>query len=381
MCRWEYKLAGPTTVHLMHEVYLVVCMAMLTASSLVTMYRYSFGTAGDWKIVLMTSLWLGRYMMVRFLCTSDLTSSGRMGLRWIKWFVVRFVTAGQYWDPPRAISESQLTKLWAQYGTQLVNSVAWLVMTLYNAAAQLFEAFIDWKQTVSDHYSNRALRFEHKNNNSNNNNKPVNSNPTQTSRSSLSSNPITMGTEFMQQQTQTQQSNKTQVNNKPTAGDSINVFLEKYWHFIPPLQLVVACATGLYCIYGVLYLYSTIQSYTASTLTYEPNMGISTHPQRGPMTSEKTPPTLNHFLNGFAGKVTDPLGPQRPLFVSEPPSVWLYFVAMSSWGTLASLIIYGRMVLPFPDLVSGISYVASKSDAWHLGALVSQLHSLHHDNC
>jgi hypothetical protein len=78
--------------------------------------------------------------------------------------------------------------------------------------------------------------------------------------------------------------------------------------------------------------------------------------------------TLHHFVSGVAGKRANhdssntsmAMGP----FGFQSPTMWHYFLCISLWGTIASIIVYGRIILPMPDLVDWQPLQVS-NPIWH----------------
>lgn len=98
---WTYGLLGPTTVHLQHEFYLLVALLFLAISRFQSLYGDTVCSWGDCKYLFITTLWLSRHLIVRWLTTLD-TSTSRSptisGLL-VFWLTSHFM-AGQYFDRP-----------------------------------------------------------------------------------------------------------------------------------------------------------------------------------------------------------------------------------------------------------------------------------------
>ena len=92
---------GPTTLHLQHELYLTTALTLLTISSLQAMYGESFGSWGDVKFIFFVSVWFARHLILRWICTSDSTTTRCPSLPglFVFWWTSH-VTAGQYFDRP-----------------------------------------------------------------------------------------------------------------------------------------------------------------------------------------------------------------------------------------------------------------------------------------
>lgn len=98
--QWSYRLFGPTTLHLQHELYLWISLSLLTLSSLMSLYRHAL-QRGDAVLIVCVSLWLSRHFVMRWLCTHDAATVRNptilgVAMHWI----TSYVTAGQYMDRP-----------------------------------------------------------------------------------------------------------------------------------------------------------------------------------------------------------------------------------------------------------------------------------------
>lgn len=68
-------VCGPTTVHLRHEGYLLISLGILTLATFQSVYGEEFGTPGDYIFIFLSVLWLSRYILVRWMCTWDPSTS------------------------------------------------------------------------------------------------------------------------------------------------------------------------------------------------------------------------------------------------------------------------------------------------------------------
>jgi hypothetical protein len=399
--------AGPTTLHLTYEAYLVLCMSILTGSSLVALYKYSFGTAGDWYLILGTSLWLGRFLLLRIVCTCNLTSSRNLlgswrgiqifgrhvafNLRGIRRYAARFFTAGQYFDPPRAVSESDAAHFWCSYGAFFMFVFAVAFSWVYAFVIFVIDFAFDVKRSFSRGSEIRSSRDGAESSGVKRKSSRSDRNATKVSQVAMKREEThnimaVSGSSELQavpggNSGASSASSAQFLRHSSRATEAVLRLLEKYWQYVPSAQLVAACLTGCLCFYGTLYLNSTIQQSAASSLTYEANgvrvnqlqnSNVAGYHRAGIQhnnhnlhagSHERNAPALNHFIGGIAGSVADytgtlafnpkamPIGP----FGFEPPGMLLYLVGVAAWSTLASLIIYGRIILPIPDLMSGIS--------------------------
>jgi hypothetical protein len=107
MAKVFYRLFGPTTIHLEHEICLWVTSMCLTIASLSCLYRSSFGIVGDLFYLLLTNLWLSRHFLHRLICTADVgTSLSKSPLQTLRWMWIIVTTGGQYFDVPTSVFDS-----------------------------------------------------------------------------------------------------------------------------------------------------------------------------------------------------------------------------------------------------------------------------------
>lgn len=115
-----HKYWGVSWVHLEHEFILLTSSLFLTTSSLMSMYRHSFPKAADLQYIMLTVLWLARYPIHRIICTTD-TNSTRYGAKdgWkffhlissrLQWFWIFATSGGQYYDVPATIFTSSVSE-------------------------------------------------------------------------------------------------------------------------------------------------------------------------------------------------------------------------------------------------------------------------------
>jgi len=95
-----------------------------------------------------------------------------------------------------------------------------------------------------------------------------------------------------------------------------------------------------------------------------PNSMIHRHPAPTTITAQLasyvgSSTTLNHFVGGVVGKRawqnkpnTIAIGP----FGFDSPTIAQYLLCLTLWGTMASILVYGRLLLPIPDLASNIKH-------------------------
>mmetsp|Transcript_20384 Transcript_20384/g.30070 ORF Transcript_20384/g.30070 Transcript_20384/m.30070 type:complete len:703 (+) Transcript_20384:135-2243(+) len=98
-----FKIFGPTTVHLEHEMSLVITTSFLTSASLISLYRLSFPTPGDLLYIWIAILWLGRHLLHRFISTTDIATSLSPWYQKLRWVWIALTSGGQYFDMPISI--------------------------------------------------------------------------------------------------------------------------------------------------------------------------------------------------------------------------------------------------------------------------------------
>lgn len=85
------SIFGVNSTHLQHEIILFVCQVLFTIASSISFYKQSYGTkVNDYYTLLLTVLWLGRFLILRIVCVNDYGILSRIASK------VCF--AGQYFD-------------------------------------------------------------------------------------------------------------------------------------------------------------------------------------------------------------------------------------------------------------------------------------------
>ena len=102
--RWVTEDSEPceqsrTAVHTHHEHHLTLALSLVALSSLEAVYREKFGRVEDYVYVAMVFAWLSRHVMLRWICTNDRSTTRKptpfgVLVHWISSSVV----AGQYFD-------------------------------------------------------------------------------------------------------------------------------------------------------------------------------------------------------------------------------------------------------------------------------------------
>mmetsp|Transcript_10509 Transcript_10509/g.16113 ORF Transcript_10509/g.16113 Transcript_10509/m.16113 type:complete len:649 (+) Transcript_10509:135-2081(+) len=345
LSQWSYRTFGKTTIHLQHEFYLLLALSVLTASSFQAVYRHSFGAKGDILFWLMTTAWLSRHIVLRWICTQD-TSTTRSPtfLGVISHWVTSHITAGQYFDRPEAhivarsygnVHGSEETRA-SIFETPSVASLRYtmkygLALTLYpiqracerilgtSGGYQSGGNFADF----SHHGSSASGQKQRKD------------------RSSSSSSNSLMA----------QLMNQQWVKFLSLKG--------------PPLQLCLVVIVASWCIWNLLFYESANSSVDIPYMPITMSGRISYGNQDG-------------VIDGNGINSQDPAafrnGPRSNVFGAsyarhEPPTWMRVFFFLSCGSLSVSIFMFGRIFLPIPDLVAGTSPLkAVRAEARTLGS-------------
>ena len=99
--RAQLSLLGPTTVHLRYECTLLLCNALLISAALVSIYRGGFGSWADLRYIALSVLVMSRHVALRWLCLNDTsTSSHPTVMGTMAKILSTFCAAGQVFDSP-----------------------------------------------------------------------------------------------------------------------------------------------------------------------------------------------------------------------------------------------------------------------------------------
>jgi len=103
------RLFGPTTLHLRHEYTLFICSMLLAAAALTSTYRGGFGSWGDIKYLLLTGVLVSRHVLLRWLCPNDTSTSAHPTVPGtVAKLLSKCCSAGQYFDtPPSSVAMDQ----------------------------------------------------------------------------------------------------------------------------------------------------------------------------------------------------------------------------------------------------------------------------------
>mmetsp|Transcript_951 Transcript_951/g.1055 ORF Transcript_951/g.1055 Transcript_951/m.1055 type:complete len:364 (-) Transcript_951:958-2049(-) len=318
--RWIYTLFGPTTVHLKHELYIWISLSILSASSLQSLYRNSFGSkAGDQIYCLLAATWLARHLILRYVYTNDIsTIRSPTFLGVINHWLSSLVVAGQYFD------RSDLNVVAKNVG---------------------------------------VANVENNNNNNNNNNSVANNNDQVNIGSSIFSLPsvcytlqyirvslidplgkLTGQSNFLE--------NAILVGNRSNYLSIYNFIhgmlshptAQRIGQYGPPLQLILSASVFATCIF-----YLQNDTNTASS---QSEIGEGLHmfalTMQPANRNDRSYYTTRDAVAGI-GDITAK-GAYEPL---QTPSWYQVFFLMSCISTMLSIFFYGRISFPIPDLVAG----------------------------
>lgn len=376
MSRLIYKIGGPSTVHLEYEICLLVTSMCLTAASLVSLYKSSFGSSGDFFYLLVSNIWLARHFFHRLICTSDVGTSihlSKSPMQTLRWGWIAITSGGQSFDIPTSIltassssynyidnyvpHKSSSTRDFASTPTTIPVTSApfifqvgiikplafvWTIFKMIKAAirpksskyADLDEE--DWVNSMSS-----------ANNASNSNNSSFRKDDHDVKTKSFS---------------YIYEKNKKKFQIK----------FQLWWQYMPPLQFLALLSFVCFTFWFCLQYMEAQSSYNipfrqGKNTIFDQNMG-NTRMNGGNTRfgTNNVNPNLSKDvkLNGdFMNKKFDliqsgkyaVLTGARDFVYSWLGMIFMIFIL----GTLGSLLLYGRLMPPLPDLVSGLNVKGS----------------------
>lgn len=153
LSRYSYKVLGPTTIHLKFELFLLAAATLFTVANLQGLYKETFGSSGDAIYISLVAIWLSRYVIFRWLCIWDPSSSLNPSiLGFFSVFLASHVYAGQTFDRPtrQAVAKfigspsAQIRSLSFKMllPTSILYLYQWFKITVYFPVAHFFG--IDW---------------------------------------------------------------------------------------------------------------------------------------------------------------------------------------------------------------------------------------------
>jgi hypothetical protein len=321
--QWIYRAVGPTTLHLQHELYLLVALCLLTVSSLHSIYKSSFGIGGDYQFILLATFWLSRHVLLRWLVTSDISTSRAPTLFGVlsHWITSHFM-AGQFFDRPNPQVATKQTgthpsdetrggpiNLSSFFLPSIIYTWQMAKVWIWHPLLQLQE--IIWKRMYQAPKGRRA----------------------ETSARNSSS--------FMV-------SRRERTTANPSVAKAHLIWNTFWTSFGPTLQVVIPAATLSFYLWNLFF---------ASDLTQTTSHALTMNTQR----SSQSQQDLNEFE-------TKPYGAYKRM---EKPQWQQILFFLSCGGTLVSILLYGRVFLPIADLVAGSNVLKSVRDESKLYAAAS----------
>jgi hypothetical protein len=293
--QWTYRIFGPTTIHLQHEFYLMLALSLLIISSLQALYKGSLGVRGDYEFILLATIWLSRHLVLRWLCTWDNSTSrsptiGGVLAHWI----TSHVMAGQYFDRP---NPQVVARQMGTHHTDDGRTAATLSSFFLPSILCTWQLIIVWIWHPIVHLQERLWDL-------------LNDNRRRRSTASGGGPLSRQGRE------------RTPAN--LTTNQAYSVWNAFWTMYGPSLQMIIPVTTMAF------YFWYLFFSRSQAELSHALTMNT-----RGP------------DLSAFD---TKPYGAYKKM---EKPLWTQVLFYLSCGGTLASIFLYGRVVLPIADLGAG----------------------------
>lgn len=462
LSRWQHS-SSATTLHLQHEIVLLVSLFFLTTSSLMSIYRQSFGTLGDWKIIFTITLWLSRHLLFRMLCTGNNCTSSTQS-RSSLWsrlnvgqWLTKYCSSGQYFDAPSRAAilaassggDHHNNHSNTVFNSSFANSTPhdYVILPLLkfyywalsvkqsnNNDRNLFTNLFSFKAEKKSKRSHRG-DFQDINNHGNN---------SSSRRSRVKHTNSSSGSNANHKLSQNH-------NLQKILSSKVYKQLEQLWEHLPSPQLSFAFISGIFCIAAIILFHPNIYnpniypnsapSTAVNLLSASPHNTLSRgnihiNPNSNHQNNfRNTNNMINHGINrgefensqhsknginmhttnfgsnggsapdyhnsnqhyndqnmgnskflyhpfnvggnsNVAPYLLDYVNPQNTYF-SDPfgfrspePSALKLFLFIAACGTLSSLVLYGRAILPIPDLTASINVmesvkILSKSSSQH----------------
>ncbi|KAL7509516.1 hypothetical protein ACHAXN_007816 [Cyclotella atomus] len=158
------------------------------------------------------------------------------------------------------------------------------------------------------------------------------------------------------------------------------IALQKTWEAFPPAQMQIAILTFLILLFGWLFYVDDGYYYRLFVKNPEdtqvnnesvmPNFGFH---RNNAFFDEQY--TVGGPLSAYWSGLTQPVIPD--IFTVGPPSFLNLIFRIVSFGTAASLLLYGRVLLPIPEFVAGTNVLkAVRAEARSLGAGATTRHNI-----
>lgn len=283
------KIVGPTATHLHHELFLWLSLSLLCISSLQALYKRGFGQNGDFEYIILASCWLSRHGILRCIYTSDDSTSRSPTLRGVV----------AHWLSSTVVAGQYFDRSDSQVVARNVG-IAHVNEDVMNPTSALsLPSLIYTMKFIRTLLLDPILKlFGRKN------------------------------TQFLKKPMKLFRSLKGWLKDflaTPT--------LQRIAHYGPPLQLLVGSSVFAFCLF---YLQAD-NSFRSST------------PALFAITMQPTSRQDGSFTTRDAGD-TAPHGAYQTLAKPEWQRVCFFMFCVS---TMLSIIFYGRISFPIPDLVSG----------------------------
>lgn len=362
--RVAYKTFGPTTVHLDHEVCLLVTATCLTSASLFSLYKLSFGSALDFFYLLISTLWLSRHFFHRLLCTTDVSTSLSGWTHNLRWIWITITSGGQYFDIPThmfastsfqpliddayarpksggdvsssipiTFSPFAFHRIWIVQKTVVpLLAAIWAVMNTCKSSSNDFDLYDnDWSSTTATISANNK-RNKHSSNS---------------------------GSDHARNKNGKSSPSFAEIHKKCIK--KLNRKFDSWWQYVPRVQLLVLIITAC----GILWFFQkyneVLSSYslplrTPRSALFDKNMANPrmVNAENNSQQNQRDAALYNsEFMDrrfdGVRGaKASSVLWSRN--FVYSPLGM---ICMIMSLGTIASILLFGRIMPPLPDLVGG----------------------------
>lgn len=279
------------------------------------LYRNSFGHVGDVVYLVMASLWLSRHMVLRCLCTRDCSTSRSVSLLGVlTHWISSTVFAGQYFDlpVPSAMARSLGISYVDDASNQGMKEQPSLAFTLHYCKTMLWYPVLRWRNFLLSYVGSLFGRPNADENLVN----PSYRQEASTSNRRDSSPPIS--SYFWNQQ------------------------MTHFWMKHGLSLQFCAVSTTLISLVWIL-------------------LGTSRNPARPNPLAMQVPPKGD----GYSNKDVDARGVYQMI---DPPTWQRMGLLIVFGGTITSIVLYGRITFPFPDLVAGANVLKDVRNEARTGA-------------
>ena len=359
--RFAYKIFGPTTVHLDHEMCLLVTATCLTCASLLSIYKSSFGSMLDIFYLIFSTLWLSRHFFHRLICTSDVGTSLSGWTHHLRWIWIIATCGGQYFDVPTSMFASTSYQLLIDdsYARSKSGDVSrsiplaispfafhriWIIQeTCVSFMAATWAGWIIVKLKLSPRTLTAFdLDDEDWSSSTDNANNKRGKNSSEHSKKSTK-NFSSFG--------QTHRKCRRKLNKK----------LDRMWQYVPSLQVLVLVISICGFVWFFQKYNEALSSYslplrTSRSVFFDKNMAnprmanIDNHSmQQRDLSSPNTEYLARRFDAIHGGQASSALWSRN--FVYSPVGI---VCMVMSCGIISSILFFCRIMLPLPDLVSGV---------------------------